>query len=72
MKLDPPSNDMKLQLLQEIAAESGLDWDSKALENKLFKESAYDKVLFCNNPHKLPKHLVLLYGNKSKRNNSVM
>lgn len=45
LKLDPPSNDMKLQLLQEIAAESGLDWDSKALENKLFKESAYDKKI---------------------------
>lgn len=30
LKADPPSNDMKLQLLQEIAAESGLN--------------AYDKV----------------------------
>ncbi|KAH6800551.1 Regulator of Vps4 activity in the MVB pathway protein [Perilla frutescens var. hirtella] len=45
LKLDPPLKDMKLQLLQEIAAESGLEWDSKALENKLFNESAYDKNL---------------------------
>ncbi|GER43147.1 regulator of Vps4 activity in the MVB pathway protein [Striga asiatica] len=39
-----PSKESKLELLQEIAAESGLDWDSKALENKLFNESAYNKV----------------------------
>ncbi|KAH6817454.1 Regulator of Vps4 activity in the MVB pathway protein [Perilla frutescens var. frutescens] len=45
LKSDPPLKDMKLQLLQEIAAESGLEWDSKALENKLFNESAYDKNL---------------------------
>lgn len=45
---------MKLELLQQIAAESGLEWNAKALGNKLFKESAYDKVsnnlcrvLFC-------------------------
>ncbi|GER48361.1 regulator of Vps4 activity in the MVB pathway protein [Striga asiatica] len=57
-----PSKESKLQLLQEIAAESGLDWDSKALENKLFNESAYnknfvkdsnDKVL--RNEDRLPK-----------------
>ncbi|KAL0441544.1 UNVERIFIED_CONTAM: hypothetical protein Sradi_0093300 [Sesamum radiatum] len=39
VKPDPPSKDMKLQLLQEIAAESGIEWNSKALENKLFNDS---------------------------------
>ncbi|XP_057772994.1 uncharacterized protein LOC130992397 [Salvia miltiorrhiza] len=43
LKANPPSKDMKLQLLQEIAAESGLEWDAKALENKLFNESAFAK-----------------------------
>ncbi|GFP88891.1 ist1-like protein [Phtheirospermum japonicum] len=43
MKSGPASKDSKLQLLQEIAAESGLDWDSKALENKLFNDSAYNE-----------------------------
>lgn len=37
------SNDMKLQLLQNIAAESGIEWSSKALENKLFRD-AFNKV----------------------------
>ncbi|KAK4428082.1 hypothetical protein Salat_1577200 [Sesamum alatum] len=39
MKPDPPSKDMKLQLLQDIAAESGIEWNSKALENKLYNDS---------------------------------
>ncbi|KAG8379934.1 hypothetical protein BUALT_Bualt07G0141300 [Buddleja alternifolia] len=38
LRSDLPSKDMKLQLLQEIAAESGLEWNSKALENKLYKD----------------------------------
>ena len=38
------SNDTKLQLLQDIAAESGFEWSSKALENKLFRD-AYHKNL---------------------------
>ncbi|XP_047957943.1 uncharacterized protein LOC125203598 [Salvia hispanica] len=43
LKPDPPSKETKLLLLHEIAAESGLDWDAKALENKLFNESPYAK-----------------------------
>ncbi|KAI3455416.1 hypothetical protein Pfo_012079 [Paulownia fortunei] len=43
LKSGLPSKDMKLQLLQDIAAESSLEWNSKALENKLFNESAYNK-----------------------------
>ncbi|XP_042056623.1 uncharacterized protein LOC121801239 [Salvia splendens] len=43
LKPDPPSKEAKLLLLHEIAAESGLDWDAKALENKLFNESPYAK-----------------------------
>uniref|UniRef100_A0A5B7ARV9 Putative Regulator of Vps4 activity in the MVB pathway protein n=1 Tax=Davidia involucrata TaxID=16924 RepID=A0A5B7ARV9_DAVIN len=36
----PPTKDMKLQLLQDIALESGMEWDSKALEQKLYKPPA--------------------------------
>ncbi|KAL1551490.1 hypothetical protein AAHA92_19329 [Salvia divinorum] len=43
LKPDPPSRETKLLLLHEIAAESGLDWDAKALENKLFNESPHAK-----------------------------
>ncbi|CAA0839083.1 Regulator of Vps4 activity in the MVB pathway protein [Striga hermonthica] len=54
-----PSKESKLQLLQEIAAESGLDWDSKALENKLYNESAYNKKesndKVTRNEDRLPK-----------------
>ncbi|KAK4395261.1 hypothetical protein Sango_1680400 [Sesamum angolense] len=46
VKPDPPSKDMKLQLLQEIAAESGIEWNSKALENKLFNDSVKQQVIF--------------------------
>lgn len=44
MKPDPPSKDLKLQLLQEIAADSGIEWNSKALENKLFNDSVKQQV----------------------------
>ncbi|KZV56098.1 hypothetical protein F511_06115 [Dorcoceras hygrometricum] len=45
-KLKPsrPSKETKLQLLQEIAAGSGMEWSSKALENQLFHETAGKKV----------------------------
>ncbi|KAL6559878.1 hypothetical protein OROGR_004995 [Orobanche gracilis] len=42
MKSDVPSNDSKLRLLQEIATESGLRWDSKALEIKNFAKETND------------------------------
>ncbi|KAL6497037.1 hypothetical protein OROGR_028966 [Orobanche gracilis] len=42
MKMDVPSNDSKLRLLQEIATESGLRWDSKALEIKNFAKETND------------------------------
>ncbi|KAL8465848.1 hypothetical protein ACS0TY_035094 [Phlomoides rotata] len=43
LKSGLPSNEMKLQLLQEVAAESGLEWSSKALENELFCDSVHKK-----------------------------
>ncbi|KAL7099875.1 hypothetical protein ACP275_09G113500 [Erythranthe tilingii] len=45
LKSGPPSKDEKLHLLQDIAAESGLEWNSKVLENKLFNESANNENL---------------------------
>ncbi|KAG8378624.1 hypothetical protein BUALT_Bualt07G0004800 [Buddleja alternifolia] len=46
LMLGRPSKDMKLQLLQETAVESGLEWNSKALENKLYEdEPAYEDLL---------------------------
>ncbi|KAK9281429.1 hypothetical protein L1049_004331 [Liquidambar formosana] len=36
LKSRPPTKEMKLQLMQEIAQESSIEWDSKALEQKLF------------------------------------
>lgn len=43
LKSSYPSKEMKLQLLQDVAAESGVDWSSKALENKLYHETAGKK-----------------------------
>ncbi|KAG6425365.1 hypothetical protein SASPL_115795 [Salvia splendens] len=59
LKVDPPSNDMKLQLLQEIAAESGLNAYDKSVD-KVRKaaapkeddedESVVDNALTGNKP----------------------
>ncbi|KAL3840900.1 hypothetical protein ACJIZ3_025491 [Penstemon smallii] len=43
LKSGLPSKDLKLQLLQDVALESGLEWNSKALENKLYNEAASQK-----------------------------
>ncbi|XP_073126152.1 uncharacterized protein [Henckelia pumila] len=43
LKSSHPSKETKLELLQEIAAESGVEWSSKALENKLYHETAGKK-----------------------------
>ncbi|KAI3759674.1 hypothetical protein L6452_07665 [Arctium lappa] len=37
LKADPPTKEMKLQMMQEVALESGIQWDSKALEQSLYK-----------------------------------
>ncbi|KAM7480443.1 hypothetical protein LguiA_028656 [Lonicera macranthoides] len=37
LKLKHPTKDMKLQLIQDIAEENGIEWDSKSLEQKLYK-----------------------------------
>lgn len=36
LRSKPPTKEKKLQLLQDIAQESSIDWDSKALETKLY------------------------------------
>ncbi|XP_052174757.1 uncharacterized protein LOC127789798 isoform X2 [Diospyros lotus] len=36
LKALPPTKDVKLQLLQDVAVESDLQWDSKTLEQKLY------------------------------------
>lgn len=40
LKSTPPTKDMKLQLMQDIALESGIEWNSKTLEQKLYKSPA--------------------------------
>ncbi|XVF26737.1 hypothetical protein REPUB_Repub14bG0044200 [Reevesia pubescens] len=37
LKAEPPTKEMKFQLMHEIAQEFSIEWDSKALEQKLFK-----------------------------------
>ncbi|KAL2539249.1 Regulator of Vps4 activity in the MVB pathway protein [Abeliophyllum distichum] len=39
LKRDRPSKDMMLELMQDIASESGLEWNSKALENELYNST---------------------------------
>ncbi|CAN4088916.1 unnamed protein product [Withania somnifera] len=36
LKSVPPTKEMKLQLMKDIASEFGIEWNSKALEQKLF------------------------------------
>lgn len=36
LRSNPPTKDMKLQLLQDIAQETNIEWDSKGLEQKLY------------------------------------
>ncbi|KAJ9568365.1 hypothetical protein OSB04_004331 [Centaurea solstitialis] len=37
LKADPPTKEMKLQMMKQVALESGIQWDSKALEQSLYK-----------------------------------
>ncbi|XVE52100.1 hypothetical protein DITRI_Ditri02bG0094200 [Diplodiscus trichospermus] len=37
LKAEPPTKEMKFQLMHDIAQEFSIEWDSKALEQKLFK-----------------------------------
>nr|GMC78208.1 IST1-like protein [Ipomoea batatas] len=43
-----PSKDMKVQLMQDIASEWGIDWNSKALEQQLYKPPAIEQDSFMN------------------------
>ncbi|KAK1376019.1 Ist1 domain-containing protein [Heracleum sosnowskyi] len=48
LKSVPHSKDEKLQLLQDIAHESGIEWNSKALEQKLYKPPAVEEIVSKN------------------------
>lgn len=39
LKMEPPTIDMKLQLMQDIAQESGVQWSRNAAKEKLFKKA---------------------------------
>ncbi|KAA8540420.1 hypothetical protein F0562_024661 [Nyssa sinensis] len=51
LKSMPPTKDMKLQLMQDIALEAGTEWDSKALEQKLYKPPASEQDLSKDGNH---------------------
>ncbi|XP_009624172.1 uncharacterized protein [Nicotiana tomentosiformis] len=38
LKSQPPTKEMKLQLMRDIAVESGIKWNSRDLEQKLYKQ----------------------------------
>uniref|UniRef100_A0A7N0VFI1 Regulator of Vps4 activity in the MVB pathway protein n=1 Tax=Kalanchoe fedtschenkoi TaxID=63787 RepID=A0A7N0VFI1_KALFE len=50
LELRPPTKEMKLQLLQEIAQEASVDWDLKALEQRLYTPPPQDRVSHFSNP----------------------
>ncbi|KAL6996486.1 hypothetical protein U1Q18_006618 [Sarracenia purpurea var. burkii] len=58
LKAMPPTKNMKLQLLQDIALESGLQWNSKALEQKLYNPPASDQESNANDDHKHDCHKI--------------
>ncbi|OMO54122.1 hypothetical protein CCACVL1_28047 [Corchorus capsularis] len=37
LRAEPPTKEMKLQLMHDLAQENSIEWDSKGLEQKLFK-----------------------------------
>ncbi|XP_050384513.1 uncharacterized protein LOC126801098 [Argentina anserina] len=43
-KSKPPTKEMKVQLMHDIAKEHSIEWDSKALEQKLFTPPPTDKA----------------------------
>ncbi|XP_008228522.1 PREDICTED: uncharacterized protein LOC103327924 [Prunus mume] len=43
LKAKPPTKEMKIQLLHDIAQEFSIEWDSKALEQKLYTPSPLDQ-----------------------------
>lgn len=55
LKAVPPTKEMKIQLMKEIASESGIEWNSKALEQKLYNPlvSEQDWTKSQNDQHNL-------------------
>ncbi|XP_071731884.1 uncharacterized protein [Rutidosis leptorrhynchoides] len=58
LKADPPSKDLKLQMLQDIALDSGIQWDCKPLELKLYRPppSVQDRSVYANGNKPLKTH----------------
>ncbi|GKV43387.1 hypothetical protein SLEP1_g50684 [Rubroshorea leprosula] len=50
LRAEPPTKDMRLQLMHDIAEEFSLEWDPKALEQKLFKPPPPEQVETRHNP----------------------
>ncbi|XAR67725.1 hypothetical protein NMG60_11002602 [Bertholletia excelsa] len=48
LKAMPASKDVKLQLLQDIALDAGIEWGPKALEQKLYNPPASEQALSNN------------------------
>lgn len=48
LRSNPPTKEMKLQLLKDIAQESNIEWDSKRLEQTLYNTNVIKQVsLLC-------------------------
>jgi hypothetical protein len=58
LRSKPPTKEKKLQLLQDIAQESSIDWDSKALETKLYTSTPKQVsfTVYYYNASKIIKH----------------
>ncbi|KAM1506243.1 hypothetical protein ACFXTO_002134 [Malus domestica] len=52
LKSKPPTKEMKIQLMQDIAWEFSIEWDSKALEQKLYTSPTPDQGQHsCDDEH---------------------
>ncbi|KAE7997438.1 hypothetical protein FH972_002076 [Carpinus fangiana] len=47
LRSNPPTKEMKIQLLQDIAQESNIGWNSKGLEQKLYTTAPKQDHLIC-------------------------
>ncbi|KAE8659514.1 Detected protein of unknown function [Hibiscus syriacus] len=76
LKVEPPTKEMKIQLMHDIAQKFSIEWDSKALEQSLFKSppveqnKAQQKSSYVSAAHRYN-----LYRNKKdafeKNNNQI-
>lgn len=62
LKAEPPSKEMKVELLQEIARENSIKWDDKSLEQRLYTPPQHHHKDEANNDHPEKKTI----GNRSR------